>query len=338
MLGGAKRPGLPTGCFVEINGREGAGKTSTTMCLARGVIHRPAGVHRVLCTEDGKLRDFPLPRRVGIIDFEHTFDVEYARAAIPGAKFLEVDRETGEMLNLDEANILLHQPRFMEEGIELFIELVESKEVGAVIIDSVPAMLPREEHEKNVSEATMGLLARSMGKMFRKTISTISRHGVVVILVNQWRDKIGVVFGDPRSAPGGHASKYFDSIRLDVMGANKDPWFPNRGKLCTIKQTKNKITGLRGECTYHLGTGVGLSAEAELTEALCRIDVVKSPGVNAKVSLVLEGKKFVFKNRDEWFAYLSDRSRFAKLQRLAVDRGAPFADAPVAKDFGQDDD
>lgn len=337
MLGGVRRPGLPTGRFIEVIGREGAGKTTLTNALINAVVNRPAGLHKVLCN-DGKLREFPLPRKAAVLDFEQTYDVPYAKAAIRGAEFLEVDRTTGELLNLDTANVLLHQPQVLEEGVDLAIDLIESGEIGILVVDSVPAMLPLEEREKAMGDSTMGVLARAMGKMFRKTVSTVNRHGVVVVLVNQWRNKIGIKFGDPRSAPGGEAAKYFDSIRLDLSGANFDPWFPDGGKVCTIKATKNKVTGLRGECTYHLGTGVGLSAEAELTDALIAIDVVTSPGANAKVSITLNGKKVVFPNRAAWLASLKDPARFEQLTRIAVDRGAPFADAPKPKKFGQDDD
>lgn len=334
LLGGERRPGLPTGCFIEINGREGAGKTTTTMALARAVITRPKGTHTVLCS-DNKMREFPIPNKVAFLDFEQTFDLDYARSAIPEAVPLQVNRDTGEIVNLQDANLMLHQPQVMEEGIDLAIDLIESKEIGMVVIDSVPAMLPLEEREKAMSQSTVGLLARAMGKMFRKTASIVARHGVVVVFINQWRQKIGISFGDPRSAPGGEAAKYFDSIRLDLSGANKSAWFEH-GKLCCIKQTKNKAHGKRGECLYHLGTGIGLSAEVELTESLMAIDVVKSPGRHAKVSITLDGKKAVFPNREAWFQSLTP-ARFAQLQQLAISRGAPFADTPV-KAFGQDDD
>lgn len=264
LLGGVRHPGLPTGCFIEVIGKEHSGKSTLACTLADAVINQPEGTMQTIHTSSG-VKEIPAPRRVLYLDYEYALDREYTLAQIRNCVMAETDEDTGKVINADEANLFVMQPHTLDEGIDVAIRFVQSGEFGLIVIDSVPAMLTDSEQQKSMKENTMAELARGMGKMFRKSTGPVSRFGVSFLLINQWRDKVGLVFGDPRTTPGGKAAGYFTSLRLDVSGSHKTPWFPD-GKLANIKAIKNKITGLRHACTYHLGAGVGLSAEVELIE------------------------------------------------------------------------
>src|SRR5690606_36152832 len=205
------------------------------------------------------------PRRVLIMDYEHATDVGYLRGAIPNAVLPEFD-SNGRVVNLDEANVWLHQPRTIEEAGDVIHNMVRTGEFGMVIHDSIPAMCAHEEAEKSMAENTVGVQARALGKLFRKSLATIHRMGVVVVMVNQWRDKVGVSFGDPRHAPGGKATKYYASVRMDVMGSKVTDWFEH-GKTCKIKTMKNKVAGWCGEVELHIRSGWGISPEVEVVQA-----------------------------------------------------------------------
>ena len=266
LLGGRRHPGLPTGAFLEVLGQEHSGKTSLTFAMIQAVITQPPGKHKIH-TETG-VEELPVPRKVLVLDWEQTLDLDYLKSAVPEAVFLDVDEETGAIRNLSEANVLVHQPDTLDEGCDIMLHMIYSGEIGLVVGDSIAAMLTEEEKSKPMGENTMGLVARQMGKLFRKSAHVIRRYGVTVVFINQWRDKIGFVLGDPRTAPGGKASRYFDAIRLDVSGPTKTPWFPGEGKTVVVKAMKNKISGEKASCVYHLRNGWGISAEVELYESL----------------------------------------------------------------------
>lgn len=270
LLGGASHPGIPTGTVIETVGQAGSGKTSLTMALADAVINQPEDAeHQVWMPDSGKVETVPAPRRVLVLDFEQTFDIDYMRRAVRNTSLAEVDSK-GRVVNAKTANVFVHTPDTLEEGIEIGIQLIASGELGLIVLDSVAAMLSEDERAARMGQNTMGLTARAMGKMFRKTVHLLRRYGTVMAIINQWRDKIGVSFGDPRTTPGGKAAEFFDSIRLDVTGPHKTPWF-NPGKVVRVKAMKNKVTGRKGDqCEYHLGGGLGLCAELELVEALER--------------------------------------------------------------------
>lgn len=283
LLGGESAPGLPTGIFIEILGKAGAGKTTCAMALADIVINQPDAEHRIV-TESG-IEVVRPPRRVLYIDFEQTLDLAYFHAAVPNTVVAETDRK-GKIVNMKDANVFVHQPDTLEEGGDIMLHMIGSGEFGLVIGDSIAAMLGQEERDKSMGERTIGLQAKAIGAFLRKSAYMVRRYGVPVVLINQWRNKIGVSFGDPRTAPGGAATEYWDSIRLDVSGTHKTPWF-DEGKVCTIKTLKNKITGLRGAaCEYHIGRNLGLSAEVELVQRCLAAGVVSwSGGLGRAVSV-----------------------------------------------------
>lgn len=328
LLGGDMHPGLPTGCVIETLGMAGSGKTTLAMAMADAVINQPEGMHKVW-THEGEF-EFPVPRKVAVLDFEQTMDAQYMTRAIRNCQFA-VPNGKGGIVNLREANMFVHQPDTLEEGGEVMMHLVGSGEIGLVVIDSVPAMLAEEERSKRMDENTVGLLAKAVSKLLRKSVHLLRRYNVTLVVINQWRDKIGVKFGDPRVAPGGKSLEYFDAIRLDVSGPHRTPWFTN-GKIANVKTMKNKVSGVRKQvATYHLGHGVGLSAEVELAVALQQTGLLEWKGKsNSKVVLLPRGRSKTFGAMPEFIAWaerMPDKTR-DQLWAAAEGKGYAISTAP----------
>ena len=272
MLGGDNTPGLPSGIYIEVLGKASAGKTTLVFALIEAVVNQAVGTMHRVRTDKG-IESVPAARRALFFDFEHTLDLDYLHGAIPGAVVLNVS-DTGEMLNRDKANIWIHQPDVLEEGLEVAAQLVMSGGFDLLVIDSVPAMLPMAVRDRPMDEPTVGKHAAAMAVFFQRLTAVIAQKNVTVVLINQWRDVIPKpgqrVMPWERRSPGGKSMEYFDSIKLDVAGAKKTRWFEH-GKTMTVKSIKNKVTGVDGQVvTYHIGVGYGASPEVELTEALLR--------------------------------------------------------------------
>lgn len=324
LLAGPETPGLPTGKFIEVLGEAHSGKTSLVFAMIDAVLNQPPDSKAMIRQDSGKLVEVPAPRRVLYLDFEHALDMRYLAGAVRNMVVADVD-DDGKIRNADAANVWIHQPATLEEGAELAVQMIGSGEFGLVAIDSVPAMLPIEERDKSMEESTVGKHAGAMGKFFRRTAGLSARYGVVVVLVNQWRDKIGVSFGDPRRAPGGKAMAYYDSIKIDVSGPKGSEWFPNGGKAANIKTMKNKVTGALGVASYHLGRGWGISPEVELSEALAAAGLLRSTGPNRPV-VVYPGTKLErsFPSREAWMRHIKNGSdkQWASLVAECRKRGA----------------
>ncbi len=325
VLAGESTPGLPTGVFIEVKGQQHSGKTSMTFALMDAVVNQLDGTtHRVITDEGVKV--VPAPRRVLVLDFEHVLDIEYLKGSVRNAVVAETDLK-GRLLNADEANVYVHQPDTLEEGGEVMLYMIESGEIGLVVMDSIAAMLPEEERRKKMGEVTVGAQARGMSVMLRKSAHLVRRYGVPVVMVNQWREKIGVSFGDPRTSPGGKAPGFYDAVTLDVSGPHKTPYFAD-GKLVTIKALKNKITGIKhtkdregGACTYHLERGHGLSAEIELLQRCLAAKVVKWSGRPRQPITVLDRKSRRFDSLAAWCEQLRVGSLFDALSSECDRRG-----------------
>jgi RecA/RadA recombinase len=308
VLGGPDHPGIPTGVYIEIRGAEHSGKTTTTFAMVEAVINQSPDAEHLRVGPKG-LESVPCPRRVLFLDFEHALDLTYMMNAIPGAVMAQFDNK-GVITNPDEANLFVHQPKNIEEGGDILRTLVETGEFGMVVIDSIAAAVGMEEQEKGMTENTVGLQARAMGKLFRKNTSTISDYGCTVVMVNQLRDKIGVAFGSPEFAPGGRAKDFYDSIVLRVSGKRQNPWFED-GKEVKVRATKNKATGELDQCLYYCGGSIGLSAEVELTEVALECGVIGNKRHASPVYLLPEDMnakavkcKRKFDNMTEWLAAL----------------------------------
>lgn len=323
LLAGSITPGFPCGKYIEVLGEAHSGKTTLAFAFADAIINQPEGSRHPIRLDSGEVVEIDAPRRVLYLDFEHAVDLRYLQGAARNVVLAESDSK-GNVRNAKTANLWLHQPDTLEEGAEIAVQLIGSGEFGMVVIDSIPAMLPQEEKDKAMGEKTMGTHAAAMGKFFRRTTGLTARYNVSVVMINQWRDKIGVVFGDPRRSPGGKAMNYYDSIKLDVSGPKGSPWFPEGGKIANIKAMKNKVTGRLGVCSYHVGAGWGISPEVELTIGLEAAGIIKTPGPGRPVT-IFPGKAHArtYKTRDEWLRFLRNgtQTQWDKLATLAKSAG-----------------
>lgn len=193
LLAGSITPGFPCGKYIEVLGEAHSGKTTLAFAFADAIINQPEGSKHPIRLDSGEVVQIDAPRRVLYLDFEHAVDLRYLQGAARNVVLAESDSR-GNVSNAKTANLWLHQPDTLEEGAEIAVQLIGSGEFGMVVIDSVPAMLPQEEKDKSMNERTMGLHAAALGKFFRRTTGLTARYNVSVVMINQWRDKIGVCF------------------------------------------------------------------------------------------------------------------------------------------------
>jgi recombination protein RecA len=234
--------GLPRGRVTEIFGPESSGKTT----LALQVI---AEAQRA-----GGLAAF--------VDAEHALDAEYAKK-----------------LGVDIDNLLVSQPDNGEQALEIVEVLIRSGSVDVVVVDSVAALVPRAEIEGEMGEAQMGLQARLMSQALRKLTGSISKSKTVLIFINQLREKIGVMFGNPETTTGGRALKFYASIRIDIrrIGAIKDGDVATGGRT-RVKVVKNKMAPPFREAEFDIMYGEGVSREGDLIDLAVERKIVEKSG------------------------------------------------------------
>jgi len=263
--------GVPKGRIIEIYGPESSGKTTLAL-------HILAQAQK-------------MGGEVAFVDAEHALDPVYAAA-----------------LGVDTDNMLVSQPDTGEQALEITDALVRSGAVDAVVVDSVAALVPKQEIEGEMGDTFVGLQARLMSQALRKLAGTIAKTNCVVIFINQLRMKIGVMYGNPETTTGGNALKFYSSVRLDVRRVEAIKEGGNViGNKTRVKVVKNKVAPPFREAIFDIMYGQGISKWGELVDLAVQMDIVQKSG-----SWFSMGEERIGQGKDSVKAYLMENPEIAE--------------------------
>ena len=291
--------GLPRGRIVEIYGSESSGKTTLALhCIAEG--QKNGG-------------------NAAFIDVEHALDPVYARA-----------------LGVDVDGLLVSQPDTGEQALEITEALVRSGAIDVIVVDSVAALVPRAEIEGEMGDSHVGLQARLMSQALRKLAGAISKSNCVAIFINQLREKVGVMYGNPEVTPGGRALKFYSSVRIDIRRIETlKNGTEQVGSRTRARVVKNKIAPPFREAEFDVMYGRGISREGELLDLAVKLDIVQKSGAwfSYKQERLGQGRdnvKNLFATNKELADEIEQQVR-ANVGKLYAKSAVPMPNASPAK-------
>ena len=270
--------GIPKGRIIEVYGPESSGKTTVALHMIAEVQKR-GGI-------------------AGFIDAEHALDPVYAKA-----------------IGVDIDNLYISQPDFGEQALEITETFVRSGAIDIVIVDSVAALVPKAEIDGEMGDSHVGLHARLMSQALRKLTAVINKTNTVVVFINQLREKVGVMFGNPETTTGGRALKFYASVRLDVSRVETlkqgGEMIGNRTR---VKVVKNKVAPPFKEAEFDIMYGKGISKEGDILDLAADIDIVQKSGSwyaykGEKIGQGRENAKITLQNNPEMLAEIEEAVR-----------------------------
>ncbi|MGG7163718.1 recombinase RecA [Clostridium ihumii] len=260
--------GVPRGRVIEIFGPESSGKTTVALHIVAEA-QKAGGV-------------------AAFVDAEHALDPVYAKA-----------------LGVDIDNLLVSQPDTGEQGLEIVEALVRSGAVDIVVVDSVAALVPKAEIEGEMGDSHVGLQARLMSQALRKLTGSINKSQCVAVFINQLREKVGIMFGNPETTPGGRALKFYSSVRMDVRKVDTikqgDEFLGSRTR---VKITKNKVAPPFKQAEFDIMYGQGISREGDVLDIAVKEEIVQKSGAwfsygDVRLGQGRENAKAYFKENPE---------------------------------------
>ena len=264
--------GLPKGRIIEVYGPESSGKTTVALhCIAE--VQKRGGI-------------------AGFIDAEHALDPVYAKN-----------------IGVDIDNLYISQPDCGEQALEITETMVRSGAVDIIVVDSVAALVPKAEIDGDMGDSHVGLQARLMSQASRKLTGVISKSNCTVIFINQLREKVGVMFGNPETTTGGRALKFYSSVRLDVRRVES---LKQAGEVIgnhvRVKIVKNKVAPPFKEAEFDIMFGQGISKEGDLLDLAAKVDIINKSGA----WYAYEGEK-IGQGRENAKTYLRENPEFAAM-------------------------
>ena len=264
--------GLPKGRIIEVYGPESSGKTTVALhCIAE--VQKRGGI-------------------AGFIDAEHALDPVYAKN-----------------IGVDIDNLYISQPDCGEQALEITETMVRSGAVDIIVVDSVAALGPKAEIDGDMGDSHVGLQARLMSQALRKLTGVISKSNCTVIFINQLREKVGVMFGNPETTTGGRALKFYSSVRLDVRRVES---LKQAGEVIgnhvRVKIVKNKVAPPFKEAEFDIMFGQGISREGDLLDLAAKVDIINKSGA----WYAYEGEK-IGQGRENAKTYLRENPEFAAM-------------------------